>query len=57
MKRHLVGIGGVGMSALATALLRQGYTVTGADRSLDTPNIRFLKSIGIGSHVDPPCDS
>ena len=58
MKRHLVGIGGVGMSALATALLRQGYTVTGADRSLDTPNIRFLKSIGIeifpddGSGID-----
>lgn len=31
---HLVGIGGVGMSALAQALLDAGGTVTGADRVL-----------------------
>ena len=31
---HLVGIGGVGMSALAQALLDAGCTVTGADRAL-----------------------
>lgn len=31
---HLVGIGGVGMSALAQALLDVGGTVTGADRAL-----------------------
>ena len=31
---HLVGIGGVGMSALAQALLDAGGTVTGADRAL-----------------------
>lgn len=31
---HLVGIGGVGMSALAQALLDAGSTVTGADRAL-----------------------
>ena len=31
---HLVGIGGVGMSALAQALLDAGFTVTGADRAL-----------------------
>lgn len=31
---HLVGIGGVGMSALAQALLDAGDTVTGADRAL-----------------------
>ena len=58
MKRHLIGIGGVGMSALATALLRLGDEVTGADRTLDTPNIRFLESLGVrvfpddGSGVD-----
>ena len=57
-KRHLIGIGGVGMSALATALVRLGDEVTGADRNLDTPNIRFLRSIGVecfpddGSGVD-----
>ena len=31
---HLVGIGGVGMSALAQAYLDAGYAVSGADRSL-----------------------
>ena len=51
VKRHLIGIGGVGMSALATALLRLGDEVTGADRALDTPNVRFLESLGV--HVFP----
>ena len=59
MKRHLIGIGGVGMSALATALVRLGEEVTGADRNLSTPNIAFLQSLGVkcfpddGSGVDP----
>ena len=58
MKRHLIGIGGVGMSALATALVKLGDEVTGADRTLGTPNIRFLESLGVkcfpddGSGVD-----
>ena len=32
---HLAGIGGVGMSALAQALLDQGFAVSGSDRLLD----------------------
>ena len=62
MKRHLIGIGGVGMSALATALVRLGDTVTGADRTLGTPNIRLLESLGVrvfpddGSGVDGSTD-
>lgn len=52
MKRHLIGIGGVGMSALATALVRLGDEVTGADRNLDTPNIRFLESLGVRCFPD-----
>jgi len=32
---HIAGIGGVGMSALAQALLDRGETVTGSDRLLD----------------------
>ena len=62
MKRHLIGIGGVGMSALATALVRLGDEVTGADRTLGTPNIRFLESLGVkvypddGSGVDASTD-
>jgi len=62
MKRHLIGIGGVGMSALATALVRLGDEVTGADRTLGTPNITFLESLGVrvfpddGSGVDATTD-
>ena len=63
MKRHLIGIGGVGMSALATALVRLGGDeVTGADRTLGTKNIRFLESLGIrcfpddGSGIDAATD-
>ena len=62
MKRHLIGIGGVGMSALATALLKLGDEVTGADRTLGTKNIAFLESLGIrcfpddGSGIDPETD-
>lgn len=61
-KRHLIGIGGVGMSALATALVKLGDTVTGADRNLATPNIAFLESLGVkclpddGSGVDRSVD-
>ena len=61
-KRHLIGIGGVGMSALATALVKLGDNVTGADRTLDTPNVRFLESLGVkvfpddGSGVDAATD-
>ena len=46
------------MSALATALVRLGDEVTGADRTLGTPNVRFLESLGVkvfpddGSGVD-----
>ena len=62
MKRHLIGIGGVGMSALATALVRSGEEVTGADRTLGTPNVKFLESLGVkvfpddGSGVDAATD-
>ena len=62
MKRHLIGIGGVGMSALATALVRLGDEVTGADRTLGTPNVKFLESLGVkvypddGSGVDQATD-
>ncbi len=62
MKRHLIGVGGVGMSALATALVRLGDEVSGADRNLATKNIAFLESIGVkcfpddGSGVDAATD-
>ena len=60
---HLVGIGGVGMSALAEALLDAGETVTGSDRCLDAatplPAVEALRAQGVaifpqdGSGVAP----
>lgn len=60
---HVAGIGGVGMSALAQALLDQGAAVTGSDRLLDTGDmtdaLRCLKRQGVrlfpqdGSGVTP----
>lgn len=32
---HFVGIGGVGMSAIARVMCRQGYVVSGSDRRLN----------------------
>ena len=60
---HLVGIGGVGMSALAQAYLDAGHAVSGADRSLRaggqrTPVLEALAAQGVrlfpddGSGVD-----
>lgn len=60
---HVAGIGGVGMSALAQALLDAGATVTGSDRLLDagdlTETLACLKAQGVtlypqdGSGVTP----
>ena len=61
---HLIGIGGVGMSALAQAFLDAGFAVTGADRSLGsgdgarTPVLAALEREGVrlfpddGSGID-----
>ena len=60
---HLVGIGGVGMSALAQAYLDAGHAVSGADRSLRadgsrTPVLDALAAEGVrlfpddGSGID-----
>ena len=48
---HLLGVGGVGMSALAQALIDAGRTVTGADRLVDgggtTPVLEALRRQGV----------
>ena len=62
---HLIGIGGVGMSALAQALLSLGCSVSGADRLIGStdrahwpPSLERLASLGVqifpddGSGVD-----
>lgn len=62
MNYHLIGIGGVGMSALATLLLRQGHSVSGSDRNIFSPNVESLRARGIaifpddGSGIDDNVD-
>ena len=56
---HLIGIGGVGMSALAHALLDKGCAVSGADRQIaasgappPTPVLRALAAQGVALFPD-----
>ena len=42
---HLIGIGGVGMSALAQALVDAGNEVSGADRSIDDPSAEMTPAL------------
>ncbi|MFC1497629.1 UDP-N-acetylmuramate--L-alanine ligase [Verrucomicrobiota bacterium] len=48
---HLVGVAGVGMSALAQALIAQGFSVSGSDRDYDSgkdlPVLRKLGKAGV----------
>lgn len=43
---YLVGIGGAGMSAIATVLLQMGYIVEGSDIK-ESPNVRRLRKMGV----------
>jgi UDP-N-acetylmuramate--alanine ligase len=43
---HIVGIGGIGMSAIAEILRAKGYTVQGSDQK-DSANVRRLRAKGI----------
>ena len=43
---HVVGIGGIGMSAIAEILHAKGYTVQGSDQK-DSANVRRLRAKGI----------
>ena len=43
---HMVGIGGIGMSALAQLLAARGYEVTGSDRE-ESPTTMLLKDKGV----------
>jgi UDP-N-acetylmuramate--alanine ligase len=42
---HIVGIGGAGMSAIATVLIERGYRISGSDQS-DSDMIRSLRDQG-----------
>lgn len=43
---HLVGIGGIGMSGIATILHAQGYYISGCDQDMDQSSIKNLKKRG-----------
>ena len=43
---HFLGIGGIGMSGIATVLKHQGYTISGCDADLDQQSVRKLCQIG-----------
>ena len=46
MHIHFIGVGGIGMSGIATILHYQGYIISGCDRDLDQPSIRNLQDLG-----------
>lgn len=54
-KIHMIGIGGIGMSALAQLYAHEGAVVTGSDRS-EQPTTQMLEKKGItvfiGNHAD-----
>jgi len=43
---HFVGIGGIGMSAIAKILARRGFTISGCDIATNSPDIQELISLG-----------
>ncbi len=43
---HIIGIGGIGMSAIAEILMAKGYTVQGSDQK-DSANVRRLRNRGV----------
>ena len=42
---HFIGIGGIGMSAVATGLIKKGYSVSGSDLVVNN-EINKLKQLG-----------
>jgi len=56
MKVHFIGIGGIGLSALARFLQYRGYEVSGSDIK-DTPITKKLKQEGIQVSIPQSADS
>lgn len=46
LRVHIVGVGGAGMSAIATVLAAMGHTVTGSDLK-DSPGLERLRALGV----------
>lgn len=55
---HFVGIGGIGMSAIATILHHQGYKISGCDTDIHQKSITDLRKLGcsiIEGNNQPSC--
>jgi UDP-N-acetylmuramate--alanine ligase len=52
---HIVGIGGAGMSAIATVLARMGHRVSGTDLK-DSPTMERLRVLGVDARVGHAAD-
>ena len=52
IKFHIIGIGGIGMSAIAQVLHHHGYYVQGSDLN-ENNNIKKLKELGIRCYIGP----
>ena len=50
MKIHIVGLGGIGVSALAQIYLAQGHTVQGSDVT-DSAHLQYLRQLGISVFI------
>jgi UDP-N-acetylmuramate--alanine ligase len=53
---HIVGIGGAGMSAIATVLARMGHRVSGSDLK-DSPTLERLRALGVDARVGHSADN
>ena len=53
---HVVGVGGAGMSAIATVLARMGHTVSGSDLR-ESPPLERLAILGVTTHVGHEADN
>lgn len=50
LRLHLVGVGGAGMSALATVLVAMGHQVSGSDAQ-GSPVLARLERLGVSTHL------
>ena len=50
---HFIGIGGIGMSAIAIALIKKGYSVSGSDlvKNKETQKLKELGAIIFDSQI------
>lgn len=55
-KLHFVGIGGIGMSAIAEILLSQGFSVSGSDLS-ESENTEYLRKLGAEIYIGHSSDN